>query len=147
MTYGTSRVMLAADTVATPEWKSAIARAVEWALKNQNADGGWGGGPRPGGAATPSTIEETAWMVESLATLAPAEPLHQAPSAQHTPGSQLSHLREAIDRGVAWLIEQTSRGTLFPASPVGFYFAKLWYWERLYPLIWTTAALSKAASL
>jgi squalene-hopene/tetraprenyl-beta-curcumene cyclase len=31
--------------------------------------------------------------------------------------------------------------------PIGFYFAKLWYFERLYPLIWTTGALGKVAAL
>jgi squalene-hopene/tetraprenyl-beta-curcumene cyclase len=30
------------------------------------------------------------------------------------------------------------------ASPIGFYFAKLWYYERLYPLIFTVAALGQA---
>jgi squalene-hopene/tetraprenyl-beta-curcumene cyclase len=30
------------------------------------------------------------------------------------------------------------------ASPIGFYFAKLWYYEKLYPLLFTLAALSQA---
>ncbi|PYK61575.1 MAG: hypothetical protein DME21_08745 [Verrucomicrobia bacterium] len=30
-------------------------------------------------------------------------------------------------------------------SPIGFYFAKLWYYERLYPQIFTVAALSRVA--
>jgi squalene-hopene/tetraprenyl-beta-curcumene cyclase len=29
-------------------------------------------------------------------------------------------------------------------APIGFYFAKLWYYERLYPLIFTVAALGRA---
>jgi hypothetical protein len=29
------------------------------------------------------------------------------------------------------------------ASPIGLYFAKLWYYERLYPLIFATAALGR----
>ena len=29
-------------------------------------------------------------------------------------------------------------------SPIGFYFAKLWYYERLYPLVFTVAALGHA---
>jgi squalene-hopene/tetraprenyl-beta-curcumene cyclase len=28
-------------------------------------------------------------------------------------------------------------------SPIGFYFAKLWYYERLYPRIFTVAALKR----
>jgi squalene-hopene/tetraprenyl-beta-curcumene cyclase len=31
-------------------------------------------------------------------------------------------------------------------TPIGFYFAKLWYYERLYPLIFTVGALGRAAS-
>ena len=32
-------------------------------------------------------------------------------------------------------------------APIGFYFAKLWYFEALYPLIFTVAALRKAAAM
>ena len=30
------------------------------------------------------------------------------------------------------------------ATPIGFYFARLWYFEKLYPLIFTVAALRRA---
>jgi squalene-hopene/tetraprenyl-beta-curcumene cyclase len=53
-------------------------------------------------------------------------------------------VREAIARGAAWLVDATARGTRTPVSAIGFYFAKLWYHERLYPLIFTTAALGRA---
>ena len=43
------------------------------------------------------------------------------------------------------MIEHTARGTRFEASPIGFYFAKLWYFERLYPLIFTVGALGAYA--
>ena len=36
-------------------------------------------------------------------------------------------------------------GTWANPAPIGFYFAKLWYWEKLYPLVWTVAALGQAA--
>jgi squalene-hopene/tetraprenyl-beta-curcumene cyclase len=32
-------------------------------------------------------------------------------------------------------------------APIGFYFAKLWYFERLYPLIFTVAALRQAVRM
>ena len=38
-------------------------------------------------------------------------------------------------------------GRSLPASPIGFYFAKLWYFEKLYPLIFTAGALARAQSL
>ena len=30
-----------------------------------------------------------------------------------------------------------------PAAPIGLYFAHLWYYEELYPLIFTTGAFGK----
>ncbi|MDP6504909.1 MAG: hypothetical protein QF886_14920, partial [Planctomycetota bacterium] len=29
-------------------------------------------------------------------------------------------------------------------APIGFYFAKLWYYEKLYPIIFSIAALTRA---
>ena len=51
-------------------------------------------------------------------------------------------------RGVVWLERSTKQGKQLPPSPVGFYFAKLWYYEKLYPIIYPVAALEcTAASL
>jgi squalene-hopene/tetraprenyl-beta-curcumene cyclase len=36
------------------------------------------------------------------------------------------------------------RGRLNDATPIGFYFAKLWYFEKLYPIIFAVAALGRA---
>jgi squalene-hopene/tetraprenyl-beta-curcumene cyclase len=47
-------------------------------------------------------------------------------------------------RGVAWLVEAVESGRFRDASPIGFYFAKLWYFEKLYPIIFTVAALGRA---
>ena len=63
------------------------------------------------------SIEETALAVEALGT------------------------GEAAERGRAWLAEKTAEGTRFEPSPIGLYFAKLWYWEKLYPILFTVAAL------
>ena len=38
-----------------------------------------------------------------------------------------------------------SRGEFEPA-PIGFYFAKLWYYERAYPLVFAVGALGRVAS-
>jgi squalene-hopene/tetraprenyl-beta-curcumene cyclase len=52
----------------------------------------------------------------------------------------------ATDRGAAWLVDRVESGAWREPAPIGFYFAKLWYYERLYPLIWTVGALGKAAA-
>ena len=42
------------------------------------------------------------------------------------------------------LIEAVERQRYKVCSPIGFYFAKLWYHEELYPLIFTASALGRA---
>jgi squalene-hopene/tetraprenyl-beta-curcumene cyclase len=90
-------------------------------LSAQNADGGWGGAHN-----TPSSIEETALAVEVLIDAKP-----QATA-------------EAAERGLAWLVERIEASGLREPTPIGFYFAKLWYFEKLYPIIFSVAALGRA---
>ena len=44
------------------------------------------------------------------------------------------------------LLEMTSNGTRFPAAPIGLYFAKLWYSEKLYPILFTVEALKRCSA-
>lgn len=113
--YGTSRVLLCAPLCRDEAWRRAAARGFTWLKDAQNPDGGFGGAP---GVA--STIEETALAAEALAS----DP--------------------AADRARAWLAQRTEEGTRFEPSPIGLYFAKLWYWDRLYPLIFTVAGLGRS---
>ena len=41
-------------------------------------------------------------------------------------------------------VRRVEDGTFTEPSPIGFYFAKLWYFEKLYPIIFTVAALGRA---
>ena len=49
-----------------------------------------------------------------------------------------------VHKGLAWLTDSIERGSHEQAAPIGLYFAKLWYYERLYPLIFATSALATA---
>lgn len=111
-TYGTSRVLLALAEFRE-RCASPIQRGTEWLLRAQSAEGAWGGAP-----GTPVSIEETALALEALA--------------------KTGALR--LD-SAEWLIARIESGEWTNPSPIGFYFAKLWYYEELYPLIFTTAAL------
>lgn len=123
--YGTSRVLLALEALRDlPQVEALWSRAVQWLLAAQNADGGWGGDRE-----VVSSIEETALAVQALSAA----------------GAPSSEALAALRRGVSWLVEHTEGGTSFPPSPIGFYFAKLWYYEELYPLIFTVAAFRRAA--
>ena len=118
-TYGTARVLAAYRDLAMMD-KEPARRGVQWLLAARNADGGWGGAPR-----TPSTVEETALAVEVL--------LDAGPDAG-----------TAVNNGLAWLVQRVESGGLHDPTPIGFYFAKLWYFERLYPIIFSVAALGRA---
>ena len=40
----------------------------------------------------------------------------------------------------------TDGGLQAPSSPIGFYFAQLWYYEKLYLLIFAVEALARAGN-
>lgn len=134
-TYGTCRVLIAlaplvaCATKADADLIERVTRAVKWLVKTQLRDGGWGGGP-----GTEPSIEETALAVEALA-VAMCHPI------------QVEGVAPAVDRGVEWLLHRTNRGQEFSPTPIGFYFAKLWYFEMLYPVIFTVAALEAVARI
>ncbi|HDS85652.1 MAG TPA: squalene--hopene cyclase [Phycisphaerales bacterium] len=48
---------------------------------------------------------------------------------------------DAIDAGLKWLTEHTDQGKALTPAPIGLYFAKLWYTEDLYPVLFTLEAL------
>lgn len=125
--YGTAKVLLA--LAGREEVRSAVTRGAAWLLAHQGEDGGWGGGK----TGLPSTVEETALALSALAELS---------------GGVLSgtDLASSLGRGYKWLEAATEGGTSFEASPIGFYFAKLWYYERTYPLVWTVEALVRLAN-
>lgn len=106
--------------------------AVRWMLRVQRAEGGWGGGK-----LGPDSIEETALGVLALARY----------MACGRGIKQREALCKALARGVERLLVLTEHGTKFSPSPIGLYFARLWYSERLYPVIWTVAALREARGL
>ena len=108
---------------------SAAASGLNWLASVQHAEGSWGGGvecdlEKPDRQAS---VEETALAVEALFEC----------------GRSQSHEKAAL-KGLTWLIDTVEANRHQESSPIGFYFAKLWYYERLYPLITTVSALGQA---
>jgi squalene-hopene/tetraprenyl-beta-curcumene cyclase len=120
-TYGTARVVSALGSAMVrdrPSAQHARQRGIEWLLRAQNANGGWGGGVQ-----TQPSIEETALALAAL----PSDP----------------RTLQAVERGTRFLIEITQEGRHVPASPIGLYFARLWYDEKLYPFVFALRGLSR----
>ncbi|MEM7234818.1 MAG: prenyltransferase/squalene oxidase repeat-containing protein, partial [Planctomycetota bacterium] len=117
--YGTAKVLhglqvLAADWPLAAEIKR---RAEGWFVRIQNPDGGWGGQ-----ANVESSVEETALALDALAR------------------SDVE-AGDAIRRGVEWLTTAIDESRHDAATPIGFYFANLWYFETLYPLTFAISGL------
>ena len=125
--YGTARVL--EGLAALPDAEAPLAaeaRAARWLVGGQGSDGGWGGAP-----GVPPSIEETAVAVSALATVGRL--------ARRAAGLELD---AAVDAGVRWLIDATSGGRRAAPAPIGLYFAKLWYSEKLYPWIFALGAFT-----
>ena len=58
-----------------------------------------------------------------------------------TNNKEITH--QAVLRGTEWIIKTTKMGLLFKPTPIGLYFSKLWYFESLYPIIFTVGALNR----
>lgn len=127
--YGTSRVLLAyrdLHRIADP----VAAKAFGWLASQQNSDGGWGNvGAERGRSIAPekSGVEETALAVEALLA-APPE----------------TKLQGIVEKGLDWLLRVSEEDRHRECSPIGFYFAKLWYYEKTYPLVLMLSALGRA---
>lgn len=121
-TYGTAKVALAFLQIGREDLADP---GLAWLREHQNADGGWGSLRD----VTPSTIEETALAMSVLAG-APVD---------------CAATNEVLTRGEKWLCDATKKGTAFEPSPIGFYFARLWYFEKAYPVVWTVEALSRVS--
>ncbi len=118
--YGTARVLAAYLDVGLPESHEAR-RGAGFLLNAQNPDGSWGGD-----RGVPGSMEETALAVDALV------------GREDDP-----RIAEAVRRGCRYLADRMARGGLDEPSPIGLYFASLWYFEKLYPIIWTVAALGR----
>jgi squalene-hopene/tetraprenyl-beta-curcumene cyclase len=144
LTYGTARVVCAlAEVIPLPGvWvsaaKQAYAKGVRWLINAQNPDGGWGGA-----AGVVSSVEETGLALEALAVAKGGNLTMTDDLLGHSGHAQLT---AALERGLEWLLGRVESGDWLRPSPIGFYFAKLWYYERLYPQIFATLALKHLAS-
>ncbi|HEV3023792.1 MAG TPA: prenyltransferase/squalene oxidase repeat-containing protein [Pirellulales bacterium] len=122
--YGTARVLWAYRDYGRLDSPPAQ-RGLTWLASAHNDDGGWGS--RCASEADRSGVEETALAVEALV------------------GCASGAWQGTMEKGLAWLIDAVETGRHTECSPIGFYFAKLWYYEALYPLIFTASALGQAA--
>jgi squalene-hopene/tetraprenyl-beta-curcumene cyclase len=140
---GTAQVLLACEELCRLESDVALA-AARWLHTAQHSSGGWGPPRAPldysgdddgfrawranDALARFCSVEETALAVQALMPF--------AESSQAT--------ARAVANGLEWLTRAVEQDAQRHGAVVGFYFNRLWYHERLYPLVFADGALSKA---
>jgi squalene-hopene/tetraprenyl-beta-curcumene cyclase len=121
LVYGTAQVLSGLLEINAYDM---VPHSLAWLLRQQHADGSWGGID-----ADTASIEETAVALEAVSRAFSAGLLKDC---------------VPIQNAVAAILRKTNQGTSFPPSPIGLYFARLWYHEQLYPVVWTLSALAWA---
>jgi len=124
--YGTARVLAHLrhlDEGKNVRLRGARLNACNALLVRQNADGGWGGDWN-----VSSSIEETGLAIEAL-------------TSTHAQDTQA-----AVERGLAWLCERLISEKRNEPTPIGLYFARLWYGEATYPLVFSLGAFERIHS-
>ena len=123
--YGTARVMVylqdalscsRMDNAIRTHIVSMVDSAGRYLADQQNDDGSWGAKKGIQGS-----IEETSLAISALVATEP----------------------DRCEKGFAWLDSEYHDKDMRPV-PIGLYFASLWYYEKMYPLVFYLEALRRA---
>ncbi len=131
--YGTSKVLEGFLSLESPHDQKVshmLEKGLKWLLEQQNPDGGWGGIFN-----TASTNEETALCISVIALVLKKRKFDNPRTT--------TKCEEALSRGLKWLLPRIENDAYQMVSPIGFYFAKLWYFEAMYPLVFVAGALNQ----
>jgi squalene-hopene/tetraprenyl-beta-curcumene cyclase len=142
---GTAQVLAALSELRLLDSNTAE-RAASWMLAAQHTSGGWGPPRAPidysesdrdvnsrswrdnNTMAQYCSVEETAAAISAL-----------VPLAAKTPGFE-----RAVSRGLNWLANAVEQDRHRGPAIIGFYLPQIWYYERLYPLVFAAGALSQS---
>ncbi|NOU60967.1 prenyltransferase/squalene oxidase repeat-containing protein [Marinifilum caeruleilacunae] len=123
--YGTSIVLYSLSdlhAVGLHDFDEVKNKALAFLQTSQNEDGGWGGS-----ANIISSIEESSLAIRALAS-------HQ--------------IETHIESGIKWLELHLPKDLNdINATPIGLYFASLWYFEDMYPLVFASSAMNEVEKL
>jgi squalene-hopene/tetraprenyl-beta-curcumene cyclase len=141
---GTSLALAACADLGRSNWDLAH-RAAIWLVSNQHTGGGWGPPRTPvdysnaendgfrarranEAMAKSASVEETALALNALLPLADSNPA----------------ISKAVSAGINWLVNAVEQDAHRRPAVIGFYRSRIWYHERLYPLLFAVGALTRA---
>jgi squalene-hopene/tetraprenyl-beta-curcumene cyclase len=142
---GTAQVLVAGAMAG--ELQSEISqRAVRWLLSAQHAGGGWGPPRAPVDYSDTEKDGFRTWRAnEAMAKLCSVEETALATTALLPLCESVPAVANAVSSGLTWLVNAIEQDAHRRPSVIGFYPGKIWYDERMYPLVFAAGALSRAA--
>ena len=145
--YGTAQVLIACAEMKRLD--SEMARgAVDWLLSAQHSTGGWGPPRAPRDYSGAEKDGFRAWRAnEAMAKLCSVEETGLAITALLPLVDSSQGAFRAVSAGLTWLATAVEQDAHRRPSVIGFYLSKLWYHERLYPLVFAAGAFSRAIHL
>ena len=117
--YGTAQVLIGlnkANKAGILGLEQMIETGTNFLLQTKNSDGSWGGNRN-----LPPSIEETSLAVRAL--------------------YENGH-KNKLGNSYSWLVNNLGKHEI-KSSPIGLYFASLWYDEEMYPLVYGVGALNE----
>jgi squalene-hopene/tetraprenyl-beta-curcumene cyclase len=117
--YGTATAVEYLTHSSNPATRPLIAKGIEYLLSAQNEDGGWGGAK-----GVRSKVTLTSRALSAVASVENPD-------------------MESIERGFDYLHEMWQADNFYREEPIGLYFARLWYSEQMYNMVFTLIALKK----
>jgi squalene-hopene/tetraprenyl-beta-curcumene cyclase len=120
--YGTARVLLSLSGFSQETVGVMTKPALEWLLSKQKPDGSWSADGQ-----CESTEEETALAIQALIA---------------AKMSKETHHQAVIERGIHWLVSHESISD--KSAPIGLYFARLWYYEPFYKVVFRLSTFRNA---
>ncbi|MEM7477552.1 MAG: hypothetical protein AAF483_21405, partial [Planctomycetota bacterium] len=159
--YGTSKVLMAYGELGLSDKSQESQLALSFLREQQNTDGGWGGGESLSYQVKCKVTADWQLATKSVAsgTQSAVKPVSTTDKGAFSTIEETSLAVEAliacggdyradrsIMRGISWLMQAVESEHLDTSWPIGFYFAKLWYYEDLYPAIFALGALGSALS-
>ena len=145
--YGTAQVLIACAELQQLDAEMAH-RAARWLLSAQHSTGGWGPPRAPRDYSGAEKDGFRAWRAnEAMAKLCSVEETGMAISALLPLVDSSQGAFRAVSAGLTWLAAAVEQDAHRRPAVVGFYLSKLWYHERLYPLVFAAGAFSRAIHL
>jgi squalene-hopene/tetraprenyl-beta-curcumene cyclase len=141
---GVSEVLLTCADLDRLDWEVAH-RALRWLLAAQHSPGGWGPPRAPRDYSGSDKEGFRAWRAnEALAKHCSVEETSLAVSALLPMANTSPDVGKALSAGLTWLVNAIEQDSHRRPAIIGFYPSKIWYHERLYPLVFAAGALAHA---